>query len=135
MIRAATTLADPVRALQGATSYWACVVANSPGHKSHLGAHGTEWTLVAPNELARLASLQHVPTRHLQRVQERTPLTSAPPSTRTRPCRRRSAWRPRLSRAPSPTSTCRRRKRTKGGQRRGTLQQMGALAGTNGTGE
>src|SRR3954471_17171032 len=73
MIRAATTLADPVRALQDATSYWACVVANSPGHMSHHGAHGTEWTLVAPNELARLASLQRVPTRHLQRVQVWTP--------------------------------------------------------------
>src|SRR3954452_10882071 len=59
----------PVRALEGATSYWACVVANSPGHMSHHGAHGTEWTLVAPNELARLASLQLVATRHLRRVQ------------------------------------------------------------------
>src|SRR3954467_1399969 len=47
-------------------------MANSSGHMSHHGAHGTEWTLVAPNELARLASLQRVPTRHLQRVQEWT---------------------------------------------------------------
>src|SRR3954465_9102563 len=56
----------PVRALEGATSYWAGIVANSSGHKSHHGAHGTEWTLVAPNELARLASLQLVATRHLE---------------------------------------------------------------------
>jgi hypothetical protein len=48
-------------------------MANSPGHMSHHGAHGTEWTLVAPNELARLASLQLVATRHLRRVQEWTP--------------------------------------------------------------
>src|SRR3954452_15533222 len=47
MTRAATTLADPVRALQGATSDWACVMANSSGHKSHHGAHGTggRWLL------------------------------------------------------------------------------------------
>src|SRR3954453_22199287 len=63
----------PVRALEGATSYWAGIVANSSGHMSHHGAQGTEWTLVAPNELARLASLQRVPTRHLQRVQVWTP--------------------------------------------------------------
>src|SRR3954454_13387814 len=77
MTRAATTLAGPVRALQGATSYWACVVANSPGHMSNHGAHGTEWTLVAPHELARLASLQRVPTRHLQRVQDGRPRTAS----------------------------------------------------------
>jgi hypothetical protein len=73
MTRAATTLADPVRALQGATSYWACVMANSSGHMSHHGAQGTVWTLVAPNELARLASLQLVATRRLPRVQVWTP--------------------------------------------------------------
>src|SRR3954464_5156365 len=56
----------PVRALNGATSYWACVMANSSGHMSHHGAQGTVWTLVAPNELARLASLQLVATRHLE---------------------------------------------------------------------
>src|SRR4051795_9669735 len=55
----------PVRALEGATSYWAGIVANSSGHMSHHGAHGTEWTLVAPDELARLASLQLVATRRL----------------------------------------------------------------------
>src|ERR671911_2137700 len=33
-------------------------MANPSGHMSHHGAQGTEWTLVAPNELARLASLQ-----------------------------------------------------------------------------
>src|SRR5215207_416258 len=33
-------------------------MANASGHMSHHGAQGTEWTLVAPNELARLASLQ-----------------------------------------------------------------------------
>src|SRR3954462_10376399 len=59
----------PVRALEGATSYWAGIVANASGHMSHHGAHGTEWTLVAPNELARLASLHPVATRRLPRVQ------------------------------------------------------------------
>src|SRR3954447_22055240 len=59
----------PVRALKGATSYWAGIVANASGHMSHHGAHGTEWTLVAPDELARLASLHPVATRRLPRVQ------------------------------------------------------------------
>src|SRR4051812_50187505 len=59
----------PVRALEGATSYWAGIVANASGHMSHHGAHGTEWTLVAPDELARLASLHPVATRRLPRVQ------------------------------------------------------------------
>src|SRR3954466_4588363 len=68
MTRAATTLADPCTG-EGATSYWACIVANSSGHMSHHGAQGTEWTLVAPNELARLASLHPVATRRLPRVQ------------------------------------------------------------------
>src|SRR4051812_14142327 len=70
MTRAATTLADPVRAVQGATSDWACVMANSSGHMSHDGAHGTGGRLVAPNELARLASLQLVATRQLRKVQD-----------------------------------------------------------------
>src|SRR3954453_23885557 len=63
----------PVRALQGATSDWACIVANSSGHKSHHGAQGTGWVLVAPDELARLASLQLVATRRLRRVQDGRP--------------------------------------------------------------
>src|SRR3954452_14743130 len=77
MTRAPRRWPIPVPALQGATSYWACVVANSPGHMSHHGAHGTEWTLVAPNELARLASLQRVPTRRLRRVQDGRPRTAS----------------------------------------------------------
>src|SRR4051812_31184405 len=44
-------------------------MANSSGLMSHHGAQGTVWTLVAPNELARLASLQPVATRRLPRVQ------------------------------------------------------------------
>ena len=44
-------------ALEGATSYWASTVANSSGHMSHHGARGTRWTVFAPDELARLASL------------------------------------------------------------------------------
>src|SRR5215216_5105367 len=48
----------PVRALQGATSYWACVMANSSAHMPHHGPQGTVRTLVAPIELSRLASLQ-----------------------------------------------------------------------------
>src|SRR5215210_3018813 len=41
---------------------------NPSGHMSHQGAHGTEWTLVAPNELARLASLQRPGTSGRYRV-------------------------------------------------------------------
>src|SRR3954470_10667659 len=67
----------PVRALNGATSYWACVMANPSGHMSHHGAQGTVWTLVAPNELARLASLQPVATRRLPRVQDGRPRTAS----------------------------------------------------------
>ena len=44
---------------------------------SHHGAQGTEWTLVAPNELARLASLQLVATRRLPRVQDGRPRTAS----------------------------------------------------------
>ena len=51
-------------------------MANSSGHMSHHGAQGTVWTLVAPNELARLASLQLVvqlvAARRFRRVQEGT---------------------------------------------------------------
>src|SRR6516225_10923136 len=36
--RATTTLAVPVLALTGATSYWASVVASPPGHMSGAGA-------------------------------------------------------------------------------------------------
>src|SRR3954452_14211982 len=73
----------PVRALQGATSYWACVMANSSGHMSHHGAQGTEWTLVAPNELARLASLHPVATRRLPRVQEGSRPRPSPNTTQS----------------------------------------------------
>src|ERR687886_326731 len=59
----------PVRALQGATSYWACIVANPLGHMSHDGARGTGGRLVAPNELTRLVTLQLLATRQLRRVQ------------------------------------------------------------------
>src|SRR3954453_21149503 len=52
-------------------------MANSSGHMSHQGAHGTEWTLGAPNELARLASLQLVATRRLPRVQGGRPQTAS----------------------------------------------------------
>src|SRR5215218_11093984 len=51
-------------------------MANSSGHMSHHGAQGTVWTLVAPNELARLASLQLVATRRLPRVQGGRPPTA-----------------------------------------------------------
>src|SRR3954449_6413023 len=50
--------ADPCTGARGATSYWASVVANSPGHMSNFGAQGTRGSVAAPGELARLASLQ-----------------------------------------------------------------------------
>src|SRR3954466_6003237 len=52
-------------------------MANASGHMSHHGAHGTAWTLVAPNELARLASLHPVATRRLPRVQDGRPRTAS----------------------------------------------------------
>ena len=68
-------------------------MANSSGHMSHHGAHGTEWTLVAPNELARLASLQLVATRRLPRVQGgRPPTASACQSGGVDPTRGRRPW-------------------------------------------
>src|SRR5215210_5773162 len=57
MTRAATTLADPVRALQGATSYWAFVVVGPPRHMSHSSAHGTDVVLVTLGRSARPGSL------------------------------------------------------------------------------
>jgi hypothetical protein len=44
--RVATTVADPVRALKGANSYWTFVVANPLGHTSPntvLEARGGRW--------------------------------------------------------------------------------------------
>src|SRR4051812_20387029 len=50
-------LPEPVLALKGATSYWASVAANRPGHKSNAGARGTSAQMVAPGRLARADSL------------------------------------------------------------------------------
>src|ERR1700709_2541965 len=50
-------LPEPVLALKGATSYWASVAANRPGHKSNAVARGTSARLVAPGRLARAGSL------------------------------------------------------------------------------
>src|SRR4051812_48774733 len=46
-------LPEPVLALKGATSYWASVAANRPGHRSNAGARGTSAQMVAPGRLAR----------------------------------------------------------------------------------
>src|SRR3954454_17956861 len=51
-------------------------MANASGHKSHHGAQGTGGRLVAPDELARLASLQLTATRQLRRVQGGRPPTA-----------------------------------------------------------
>src|SRR4051794_4713112 len=51
---------------------WAAVMAHVP---SWCSRHG--WTLVAPDELARLASLQLVATRRLRRVQDERPRTAS----------------------------------------------------------
>ena len=50
-------LPSPGPALDGATSYWASVVANPPGHWSKRGASSTGITLVAPGGPARPVSL------------------------------------------------------------------------------
>src|SRR3954469_23477468 len=57
MTRAATTPADPVRALEGATSYWASVVAGPPRHMSRNGAQGTNTMMITLGRSARLVSL------------------------------------------------------------------------------
>src|SRR4051794_37608366 len=57
MTRATTTPADPVRALEGATSYWASVVAGPPRHMSRNGAQGTNTMMVTLGRSARLVSL------------------------------------------------------------------------------
>ncbi len=59
-IRAVTTPAIPVLALEGATSYWASVVANPPGHMSVFGASKRGVSLVAPGGPARPVSLRRV---------------------------------------------------------------------------
>src|SRR4051794_33639775 len=71
MIRATTTLADPCtgaprRDFLLGLRHGQLAGAHVP---SWCSWHG--WTLVAPNELARLASLQRVPTRHLEGTGER----------------------------------------------------------------
>src|SRR5215217_7479924 len=77
MTRAATTLADPCTGAQRRDFLLGLhrgqlVRAQVP---SWCSWHG--WTLVAPNELARLASLQLVATRHLEDTGW-TPPRSAP---------------------------------------------------------
>jgi hypothetical protein len=57
-IRAVTTPAVPVLALEGATSYWASVVANPPAHTSVFGASKRWANLVAPRGPARPVNLQ-----------------------------------------------------------------------------
>src|SRR4051794_39740422 len=76
MTRAATTLADPCtgaprRDFLLGLRRGQLVGAHVP---SWCSRHG--WTLVAPDELARLASLQLVATRHLPRVQDGRPWSS-----------------------------------------------------------
>src|SRR3954467_10407630 len=77
MTRAATTLADPCtgaprRDFLLGLRHGQLVRAQVP---SWCSGHG--WTLVAPNELARLASLQPVATRRLPRVQDGRPRTAS----------------------------------------------------------
>src|SRR4051794_40748807 len=77
MTRAATTLADPCtgaprRDFLLGLRHGQLVGAHVP---SWCSRHG--WTLVAPDELARLASLQLVATRRLRRVQDGRPRTAS----------------------------------------------------------
>src|SRR3954465_14313678 len=77
MLRAATTLADPCTGAQRRDFLLGLrrgqlVGAHVP---SWCSRHG--WTLVAPNELARLASLRPVATRRLRRVQDGRPRTAS----------------------------------------------------------
>src|SRR3954465_5099848 len=77
MTRAATTLADPCTGARRrdfllGLRHGQLVRAQVP---SWCSGHG--WTLVAPNELARLASFQPVATRRLPRVQDGRPRTAS----------------------------------------------------------
>jgi len=58
IIRAVTMPAAPVLALEGATSYWASVVANPPGHTSNFGASSAGLNMVTPGGSARPVSLR-----------------------------------------------------------------------------
>ena len=64
--RAATMPAVPVPGAQGATSYWASVVANPPGHMSNRGASSTGISLVAPAGPARPVRLRQCPIRRCE---------------------------------------------------------------------
>src|SRR5215203_1971256 len=59
----------PVPALEGATSYRASVVANSPGHMSHHGARGTGWTAGRSRRAGSPDQATTWPTRRPWRVQ------------------------------------------------------------------
>src|SRR5215210_6563945 len=101
MIRAATTFADPCTGAQRRDFLLGMrrgqpVGAHVP---SWCSRHG--WTLVAPDELARLASLQLVATRRLRRVQEGTGWT--PPDGICVP--RWWCWRPRKEASVNQVST------------------------------
>src|SRR5215203_1813221 len=67
----------PVPALEGATSYWASVVANSPGHMSHHGARGTGWTAGRSRRAGSPDQATTWPTRRPWRVQGGRPPTAS----------------------------------------------------------
>src|SRR4051795_5813999 len=78
MTRAATTLADPCTGAQRRDVLLGLHRGQLVGAQvpSWCSWHG--WTLVAPNELARLASLQLVATRHLEGTGQTAPRLRQP---------------------------------------------------------
>src|SRR5919202_3706943 len=77
MTRATTTLADPCTGARRRDFLLGIRRGQPVRARSHHGAQGTGWTLVAPNGLARLASLCRVTTRRLSRVQGGRPQTAS----------------------------------------------------------
>src|SRR3954447_9233957 len=77
MTRAATTLADPCTGAPWRDFLLGLRRSQPVGAHVPSWCSGHGWTLVAPNELARLASLQLVAARHL----EGTGATCIAPST------------------------------------------------------
>src|SRR3954464_1437484 len=76
MKRAATTFADPCTGAQRRGFLLGMRRGQPVGAHVPSGCSRHGWTLVAPNELARLASLQLVATKRLRRVQGRRPPTA-----------------------------------------------------------
>src|SRR3982751_3524944 len=92
MIRAATTRADPCTGAPRRDFLLGLRHGQLAGAHVPSWCSGHRWTLAAPNELARLASLQLVATRHLEGPVW-TPPTVSLPRHRSPPSARKPYFR------------------------------------------